>query len=199
VKKFFWFAIAFLLASPSSLAMPVANLGDCNPALRERDEFYNYICKRNDGSIGWLYTGTRVGFGSPIFAIAKRDTDNAFLVLKDTTSYPGFYCYYSEPSGLNRPSASCLNQVRQAAARSSKKVFANCSQLTVGYSETGGSYKFWELDEFGYMTWLPAGSSPSYVNGEPLRLAGGMDSLVTTAFATLCPSKFRMLGARTGN
>jgi hypothetical protein len=200
VKKFFWPAVVFLLASPSSLSMPLAaNLGDCNAALRGRDGFYNYMCKRNDGSIGWLYTGGRIGFGSPIFAIANRDTDSAFLILKDTTSYPGFYCYYNEPSGLNRPSTDCLNRVRQMAARARKKVFANCSQLTVGYSESNEIYRFWELDGQRDMYWLPAGSSPSYANGEPLRMAGGTDSLVTTAFATLCPSKFRALGARTGN
>jgi hypothetical protein len=50
------------------------------------------MCNRNDGSIEWPYTGVRIGFGSPIFTIANRDTDSAFLILKDTTSYPGFYC-----------------------------------------------------------------------------------------------------------
>ena len=79
------------------------------------------------------------------------------------------------------------------------RVFANCSQLTVGYSESNEIYRFWELDDQRDMYWLPAGSIHSYANGEPLRMAGGTDSLVTTAFATLCPSKFRALGARTGN
>lgn len=189
----------FLAASPSVLAKPVANLADCDPTLRARDEFHNYMCKRNDGSIGWLYTGSRIGFGSPIFAIANRDTERAFLVLKHTIAYPGFYCYYSEPSGLNAPSSACLRQVRQMGGGSAKKVSANCSRLTVGYEETGRTYKFWELDNGRHMHWLPAGSSPTYANGEPQRMAGGTDSLVTTAFATLCPAKFRALGAKTGN
>ena len=95
----------FLLASSSALAMPAASLADCDPALRAQDEFYNYMRKRNDGSIGWLYTGTKIGFGSPIIAIANRDTDRAFLVLKDTVADPGFYCYYEGPNRLNNPSS----------------------------------------------------------------------------------------------
>lgn len=188
----------FLLALPSSLAMPVVDLGYCDPSLSAQDEFYNYMCKRNDGSRGWLNIGGKIGFGSPIFAIANRDTDRAFLVLKDSLAYPGFYCYYKDQSRLNNPSSACIRQVRERVARPAKNVFANCSQLSVK-TTTGDVYKFWELDGQRYMHWLGAASKPIYVNGEPLRMAGGMDSIITTAFATLCPAQFRAFGAKTGN
>lgn len=181
----------------SALARP-ANLGDCDPNLSKKDEFHKYMCNRNDGSIGWL-SGGRIGGGTPIFAVANRDTPDAFMVLKETTAYPGFRCYYEEPRGLNNPTSRCISQVRQMAAMPSHKVYANCSQTTVRYSDEGIAYKFWELDEYGYMTWLPLGDQPSYVDGQPLRMAGGTDSIVSIAFATLCPAKFRSFGGKTGN
>lgn len=136
----------------------------------------------------------------PIFAVANRDTEEAFLILKATTAYPGFYCYYEEGAkGLSNPSPGCLQQVRQNASRPSEKVAANCLNLTVTIPAHNGMYKFWELDEFGNMTWLPFGSQPSYYDGKPMRMAGGTDSIVTTAFATLCPAKFKRFGGKSGN
>ena len=199
IRAFACFTAFLLAASPAALAKPAADLGSCDPNLRQRDEFYKYMCNRNDGSIGWLYTGTRIGIGSPIFAIANRDTENALLVLRHTIAYPGFYCYYDDQNGLNSPSTSCIQGVREMALRPSEKVYANCSQLIVSYSATGSSFKFWDLDRSRYMHWLPVGSKPSYFNGEPQRLAGGQDSLISEDFATLCPAKFKELRAKTGS
>ncbi len=197
MKLFIRFLIASLLIPTPALASP-ANLGDCDPNLRKKDEFHKYMCNRNDGSIGWL-SGGRIGGGTPIFAVANRDTDDAFMVLKETTAYPGFRCYYEEQRGLNNPTSRCISQVRRMAAMPSHKIYANCSQIKVRYSDERSAYKFWELDEYGYMTWLPLGVQPSYFEGRPLRMAGGTDSIVTGAFATLCPDKFRSFGGKTGN
>lgn len=76
------------------------------------------------------------------FAIANRDTDRAFLVLKDTVAYAGFYCYYEEPNRLNNPSSACIRQVSKSAARLTKKAYGNCSQLRIK-TTTGEIYKFW--------------------------------------------------------
>ena len=197
MKLFTHVLIVSLLAPTSALASP-ANLGDCDPNLRKKDEFHKYMCNRNDGSIGWL-SGGRLGGGTPIFAVANRDTPDAFMVLKETNAYPGFRCYYDEPRGLNNPTSRCISQVSQMAAMPSYKVYANCSQIKVRYSNEDSAYKFWELDEYRHMTWLPLGAQPSYVDGQPMRMAGGTDSVVTGAFATLCPAKFRNFGGKTGN
>jgi hypothetical protein len=197
MKLFTHVLIVSLLAPTSALASP-ANLGDCDPNLRKKDEFHKYMCNRNDGSIGWL-SGGRLGGGTPIFAVANRDTPDAFMVLKETNAYPGFRCYYDEPKGLNNPTSRCISQVSQMAAMPSYKVYANCSQIKVRYSNENSAYKFWELDEYRHMTWLPLGAQPSYVDGQPMRMAGGTDSIVTGAFATLCPAKFRSFGGKIGN
>jgi hypothetical protein len=193
MKPFNYFlAIAILI--PTSISAAPATLGVCDPSLRGKDELYKYMCNRGDGSIGWLYLGSRLGAGDPIFAIANRDTENAFLVLKRTMVYPGFYGYYDEPNKLNNPSTNCLLQVKRQSALPPQKVTANCRRLTVRMINE--SYRFWELDEDGFMRWLPVGEKPVYFNGEKQRMAGGYDSIIAEAFATLCPSRFMQIGGK---
>lgn len=176
------------LAITPAMAKP-GYLGACDQSITPRDDFHQYMCLRNDGSIGWINTGSRIGNGDPIFAIANRNTDSAFMIIKTTMAYPGFYCYYDQPGGLNNPTRECIQRVKSQAAAAAERVSADCRRLTISMPEPIGVYKFWEIDEHGGLAWLPAGGKPSYQDGRALRLAGGYDSVLSEAFATLCPDK----------
>jgi hypothetical protein len=162
-------------------------LGMCDPK-RQRGEYYKYQCQRNDGSIGWL-EGTRIGYGRPIIEIHGRNTDNAYMLTRQTTRYPGYACYYDEPNGLNSPSRKCIDWVRRASLMKPEKVQANCPNMVVLY-ENGQKYKYWTKDSYS-LYWLPPGSRPIYdENRSPQGMPGGTDEMITEAFRILCPSKF---------
>lgn len=167
-------------------------LGTCDPKLK-REKYYKYECQRNDGSIGWLL-GTRIGSGSPIIGVNGQDTENAYLLTKLTTKYPGYSCYYSEPNGLNTPSQACIKSISRASLMKPEKIKANCLNVEVSY-ENGERYRYWTKGTYS-LYWLAPGSRPTYFeDGRPEGMPGGTDGWITEAFRILCPAKFKSMNA----
>lgn len=167
-------------------------LGTCDPKLKQ-GQYYKYECQRNDGSIGWLQ-GTRIGSGRPIINIQGRDTENAYMLTKLTTKYPGYSCYYSEPNGLNTPSQACIKSISRASLMKPERIQADCLNMEVLY-EDGTKYKYWTKDSYS-VYWLSPGMRPVYSeDGRPQGLAGGGDDPITEAFRILCPAKFKSMNA----
>jgi hypothetical protein len=150
-------------------------LGTCDPEMniesdrQYRGEYFKYECKRGDGSIGWYNLGTKIGAGLPIISIHERNTPNAHFYVKTTNVYPGYFCYYNENDGLERPSEACKKQIAEQSMEPPQRISADCNKQTVSIIT--------ELYRF-----------PS------TRMAGGYEDNIAEAFRILCPAKFAASG-----
>ncbi len=166
--------LAGVIFEQRSVLAQQAYLGTCDPRLGlEKDEhqgeYFKYECRREDGSIGW-FQGTRIGTGRPILSIHERNTSNAHFYTKATNVYPGFFCYYNEVNGLERPSESCKKWVIEETLKPPERISADCNKKTV--SIPPNTYKF------------PANKN----------MAADYDSIVNEAYRILCPAKFAASG-----
>lgn len=154
-----------------------AYLGTCDPEMgiesdkKYRGEYFKYECRRGDGSIGWFNLGTKIGGGRPIFSIHERNTSNAHFYVRTTNVYPGYFCYYNEPNGLQRPSEACKEGIMKQTMEPPERISANCNKYNVNISSK--TYNF------------PAE-----------QMAGGYDGNIAEAFRILCPVKFAASGVK---